>query len=92
MSNDLILSIKNTLAKVGVDDETRAVAGKGGGGGGGKGGGQGMAWAGAKEAAKAADFEGGAQHVIISTAHPAGTYLDRHPKKSSWSLRAQIPS
>ena len=35
MSNDLILSIKSTLAKVGVDDETRAVAGKGGGGGGG---------------------------------------------------------
>lgn len=33
MSNDLILSIKNTLAKVGVDEETRAVAGKGGGGG-----------------------------------------------------------
>jgi hypothetical protein len=35
MSNDLILSIKNNLAKVGVDDETLAVAGKSGGGGGG---------------------------------------------------------
>jgi hypothetical protein len=33
MSNDLILSIKNNLAKVGVDDETLAVAGKSGGGG-----------------------------------------------------------
>jgi hypothetical protein len=35
MSNDLILSIKNNLAKVGVDNETLAVAGKSGGGGGG---------------------------------------------------------
>jgi len=35
MSNDLILSIRNNLAKVGVDDETLAVAGKSGGGGGG---------------------------------------------------------
>ena len=35
MSNDLILSIKNNLAKAGVDQETLAVAGKGGGGGGG---------------------------------------------------------
>lgn len=35
MSTDLILSIKNSLAKVGVDDETRAVAGRSGGGGGG---------------------------------------------------------
>ena len=35
MSNDIILSIKNNLAKVGVDDETLAVAGKSGGGGGG---------------------------------------------------------
>jgi len=33
MSNDLILSIKSNLAKIGVDDETRAVAGKGSGGG-----------------------------------------------------------
>ena len=33
MSNDLILSIRNNLAKVGVDEETRAVAGAGGGGG-----------------------------------------------------------
>jgi len=36
MSNDLILSIKNSLAKVGVDQETLAVAGKSGGGGGSK--------------------------------------------------------
>lgn len=36
MSNDLILSIRNNLAKVGVDDETLAVAGKSGGGGGSK--------------------------------------------------------
>lgn len=38
MSNDLILSIKNSLASIqtGVDDDTRAVAGNGGGGGGGK--------------------------------------------------------
>jgi hypothetical protein len=35
MSNDLILSIKSSLAKVGVDAETLAVAGKSGGGGGG---------------------------------------------------------
>ena len=33
MSTDLILSIKSNLAKIGVDDETRAVAGKGSGGG-----------------------------------------------------------
>jgi hypothetical protein len=36
MSNDIILSIKNNLAKVGVDQETLAVAGKSGGGGGSK--------------------------------------------------------
>ena len=36
MSNDLILSIKSSLAKVGVDQETLAVAGKSGGGGGSK--------------------------------------------------------
>jgi len=36
MSNDLILSIQNRLAKVGVDEETLAVAGKSGGGGGSK--------------------------------------------------------
>ena len=35
MSNDLILSIKSSLAKVGVDQETLAVAGKSNGGGGG---------------------------------------------------------
>jgi len=35
MSNDLILSIKSSLAKVGVDAETLAVAGKSGSGGGG---------------------------------------------------------
>jgi hypothetical protein len=35
MSNDLILSIKNSLAKVGVDQETLAVAGKSNSGGGG---------------------------------------------------------
>lgn len=35
MSNDLILSIKSSLAKVGVDQETLAVAGKSSGGGGG---------------------------------------------------------
>jgi len=35
MSNDLILSIKTNLAKIGVDQETLAVAGKSGGGGGG---------------------------------------------------------